>query len=74
MNNKFVIQNKKTEKWLNLDFHDGSEVIYVERFTSAYYFKNDKEAILFLLNYSLKAEDHQLFKTEIFAQPINWTK
>ena len=72
MQNKFVVQVIESEKWLNLDYHDGSELIYVDKFTSAYLFDDSEQAESFVRRHGLNVEDCQLFKTAVFAQPISW--
>ena len=73
MQNKFVVQVIKTEKWLQLDYHDGSELIYVDKFTSAYLFDDAIQAESFVRRHDLIIEDCQLFKIEVFAQPLRWS-
>lgn len=72
MDNKFAIQVIKTGKWLNLDFHDGSNLTYIDKFTHAYHFNSIQEATLFTYRHKLNIKDCQLFKLQIFVQPIKW--
>lgn len=73
MQNKFVVQVIKSEKWLNLDYHDASELIYVDKFLNAYMFDDKEQATSFVRRHGLKLDDCQLFKTEVFAQPLRWS-
>lgn len=72
MQNKFVVKVIKTGKWLQLYHHDGSELIYVDKFTSAYRFDSAIQAESFVRRHDLKVENCQLFKTEVIAQPLRW--
>jgi hypothetical protein len=73
MNLKYAIQVKKTGKWLNLDFHDGSEIITVNDFTKAYHFDDSEAAEKFLSYHRLDKGNHEMFKLEVFARPIEWS-
>jgi hypothetical protein len=73
MQNKFVVQVIKSEKWLNLDFHDGSELIYVDKFLSAYQFDDVEQAESFVRRHGLQVEDCELFKLSVYAKPLPWS-
>jgi len=74
MNDKYVIQVFSSQKWLNLDFHDGSNLIYVDTFLQALPLNTKEEAFKFVKDHGLKIEDCELFKLKIFAQCVNWDK
>ena len=73
MNLKYAIKIKKTNKWFSLDFHDGSEIIYVDKFTSAYHFDSQKETEKFLKNNNIEKDSCELFKLKVFAEPQTWS-
>jgi hypothetical protein len=74
MNNKFVIQNIKTKKWLQLRNDDVSKLIFVEKFTNAYLFEDSIQAKNFIIRKGLNVENFQLFQLQVFAQPLQWNK
>lgn len=63
----YVIRVKRADQWLQLDFHDGSEVIYVGKFTEAITFENSDDAELFLLDHGLEKEDYDLWQLKILV-------
>ena len=74
MHNKYVIQVKQTNEWLNLDYSSGDTVIYTKSFLQAYMFDSAERAEEFLSDHNLKLKDHELFKLKVFAEPRKWSK
>ncbi len=72
MNGKFAIRNKETEKWLQLDFNNGSEIIYVDKFTDSILLRNTEDAEIFLSEHSLEIKDHELNELKVFAKEVKW--
>lgn len=70
MKNKFIIRSDKNEKWISLDFCTGSDIIYCEKFDSAYRFKDVIECINFLKSRSLDIKFHEIFALELIASPV----
>ena len=72
MKDTFAIQVIDSEKWLNLDYSTGSEIIYVDSFIDAYLFKTEKEVIDFMCRNFLNIDEYELYKLDVFAKPIQW--
>lgn len=73
MVDNYVIQVKKTQKWLNLDFNGGCELIYVDKFTDAYKFKTNEECKLFIEYHRLICNEHELFRLKVIAEQLPWS-
>lgn len=72
MNGQFAIRNKKNNKWLTLDFHDGSEIIHVDELTQATLFATSDDAELFLLDHNSAIADHELNQLNVYAKTVKW--
>jgi len=70
MKNKFVIRSVEFEKWIDLDYRDGSDIIYSEYFENAYKFLSAEHCLLFLDKYNLQKNRHEIFKLEIIVTPV----
>jgi hypothetical protein len=71
MDNNYVIFNKKLKKWYTLNM-EGDEIILVDTFKNAYRFQEKHNAILFVESEKLNKEDLELYKLNLYAQPIEW--
>ena len=76
MTGKYIIQDNKTEKWLGLDFPEGSgtSLIFVSKFQDAVSFGTRQESREFLLNYQIERNGCSLFRVKEYAESISWNK
>lgn len=72
MDGKYVVRNKINGKWVSLDFHDGTDVIYVDRLTNAILFDNSDDAEMFLLECDINKGDCELNVLKVFATVETW--
>jgi len=73
MENKIVIQRKKDLKWCDLDYHDGSEVIFVKSFLTCLKFNSEILAENFLNKHNLNKNDFEIYRIKVYAEPLAWS-